>query len=231
MRPHDFFGADRIPRRDRQVDLLVRPIGDPVLTRMAQRDRPLLRQPLDHRLVNGREDRIPGDHRQHVVEGDIRLLEVAGGVDRLLVCGERLAQPLDLRRRRVRGSMARQPDLEEPACPLKIPSAVGLRQQKPSGARKGFDHHMGSRPGDLRAFPAADRDEAHLLEREQRLADGGSADTELLHQFALGRQPVARLVDAVMDKGFEAVGDLLVEPAAADGNELHRGNAVDWYDS
>src|SRR6266567_4279901 len=47
------LGPVRVAGDDGLVDLLVRPVGELVLRRRAQRDAPLLGQPLDHRLVHG----------------------------------------------------------------------------------------------------------------------------------------------------------------------------------
>ena len=119
---------------DGLVDLLVRPIGKLVLRRRAQGDAPLLGQPFDHRLMDGKEDRVARNDCEDVVEADVGGFEAADVADRGLVLGQCRCEQAQVGRRRAARGVAGEPDLEEIARLLEMADAVRLRQHLPGSA-------------------------------------------------------------------------------------------------
>jgi hypothetical protein len=76
-----------------------------------------------------------------------------------------------------------------------------LRELADEVRRRGRDD---ARPGAV-----DDLDQALLLEEEQRLAHGGPADAEALHQVLLGRQAVADAKFAAVDQLGDLVCDIV----------------------
>ena len=66
----------------------------------------------------------------------------------------------------------------------------------------------------------ADLDEPHHLQRGERLAHRAAADAELLGEFALGHQAVARLELLDVDELAQPVDDQLVQGRAGDRLQL-----------
>ena len=223
MSAHSALGPVGVARRDGLVDRRVGPVGDKLLTGYAQGDGPLLGQPGHDSLVDRGEDRVAGNHRQHVVERHVGALERIEVVQGLPVCIERIPKRFDVRGGRVLGRVARQPDLEEGARLLEVAHAVGRTQQVPRRAGQRFEDHLRRRLGDARPLAAVDRHQSHLLQREQGLAHRRPADAELLHQLALRRQLIAGRVVPLLDHRLKAARDFLVEPAPTDSAK------VDWY--
>lgn len=217
------LGPVGIARGDGLVDRFMRPAGDELLTGRAQGSGPLLGQPGRDGLMDRGEDRVARNHRQHIVERDVGPFERVEIVDGLAVGLERALQGVEVIGGRVLRGVARQADLEEGARLLEMPYAVRRQQQMPRRAGQGFEDDLGRRLGNARALAAVDRHQPHLLQREQRLAHRGTADAELLHQVALGRQLIAGRVLAFLDHRLEAARDLFIEPAAPDDAELR------WY--
>src|SRR5262245_23830323 len=195
----------------------MRTIGVELLVAMIlQRNTPLLRQPGDHRLMDGGEDRIARDDRQHIMERDIRLLECAQIIERQAVRLERVGQLTNLIIARVLSRVAGETDLEEGARLLEVPNAIRRGEKMPRRAGQRLDNGGRCWLRDSGTFAAVDRDQAHLLQREQRLTHSWPADAGLLHQLALGRQLISGQIVPVMNHRLDAPGDLLIELAAAD---------------
>lgn len=213
---HHAFGPVGVARGDGVVDLLVRAAGDELLPGRAKGDGPLLGQPRGDGFVDGGEDRVARNDRQYVVKGDVRPLERIEVVERQPVGVERPLELGQVRLGGVRGRVAREAGLEEDPRLLEVADPVRRRQEMTRRPGERFENDLGRRLGDPRPLAAVDRHQPHLLQRKQRLAHGRSADAELLHQLALGRQLVARQILAFVDHHLEAAGDLLVEPTAAD---------------
>ena len=223
MGTHRTLGPVGAARRDGLVDRRVGPVGDELLARHAQGDGPLLGQPSHDRLVDRGEDRVARNHRQHVVECHVGALEGIEIVEGLPVCIERALEGIDVLDGRMLRRVTREADLEEGARLLEVTHAIGRPQQVSRRTGQRFEDHLGRGLSDASALAAVDRHQSHLLEREQRFAHRRPADAELLHQFALGRQLVARRIATLLDHRLEAAGDLLIESTAADRAQL------DWY--
>src|SRR6185503_8270461 len=84
----------------------------------------------------------------------------------------------------------------------------------------------GARTGDIDAGTDAHLDVALDFERDERLAHRRPAHAELLRQVALGRQPLSRLVLALLDERRDLVCDLPVEAAVFNGLQRHFGKVV-----
>lgn len=134
MGPDGLFGAVGIAGSDGAVNLLVRAIGDHVLARLLQRDRPLLGQPGDNRLMQGGEYGIARNQRQHIVERDVGALERGGIAERLPVGIERACELQEIRPRRMFGRMAGESHLEHGSRLLEVAHAIGCGQQVPGRA-------------------------------------------------------------------------------------------------
>jgi len=223
MGAYGALGPVGIARGNGLVDRLMRPAGDELLTRRAQGRASLLGQPGRDGLMDRGEDRVARNHGQHIVERHVGALEGVEIVESLTIGIERALEFDEVVRRCVLRRVARQADLEEGARFLEVAHAVGRAQQVARGTGQRLENDLGRGLGDARALAAVDRHQAHLLQREQRLAHRRPADAELLHQIALGRQLIAGRIVALVDHRLEAARDLFVEPAASDGAEL------DWY--
>jgi len=216
MAADNALGAVGIARGNGLIDLLMRPTGDEFLARLAQRDGSLLGEPGDHRLMNGRKHRIARDQREDVVEGDVGPLERVYVVQRQPVGFERCPQLGNVVIARMGRGVTGETDFEEIPRFLEMPDAIRCRQEVASGARQGFNDHLGRRLRHPRPLAAADGDEAHLLEREQCFANRRPPDAELLHEVAFRRQLIARQILPLVDHRLEATGHFLVELAAPD---------------
>ena len=217
------YGALRpvgITRDDGVIDRLMRPAGDELLTGRAQGRAPLLGQPGRDGLMDRGEDRIARNDRQHIVESDVGALEGVEIVERLEIGGESALELFEVFGGRVLSRIARQADLEEGACLLEVPHAIGRRQQMPRRPGQRFEDDLGGRLRHARALAVADGHQPHFLQREQRLAHRRPADSELLHQIALRRQLVAGRVLALLDHRLEAARDLFIESTTPDGADL-----------
>jgi hypothetical protein len=75
--------------------------------------------------------------------------------------------------------------------------------------------------GDPCPRTARDLDETLLLEDEQRLAHGGAADAETLHQILLGRELAAFGEFAAGDRVFKLFSHFMSPLAASDRQSWH----------
>lgn len=212
--PNGAFGAVGIARGDGVVDRLVRTISHHVLARLLQRNRPLLGQPGNDRLVQCREDRIARDQREHIVERHVGPFKSCDTAERLTVGVERALELAEVRLRRIFGGMAGQPDFEHGARLLKMAHTLGRSEQMARRPGQGVEHDLRRGHGDARPLAAVDGHHSHLLERKQRLAHGRTADSEQLHQVAFGRQLIAGRVAPFLDHFLQPRRDILVELAS-----------------
>ena len=74
--------------------------------------------------MDGGKDRIPGDDRQHIVEGDVGLLEAVEIGQGLAVDFEGGVQFIDVFFRRMKGGVAGEAHFEEQARILEIADTV-----------------------------------------------------------------------------------------------------------
>ncbi len=91
----------------------------------------------------------------------------------------------------------------------------------PGGTGKPLDDDLGRGARDPGALARAHLDHPHLLEMEQRLADGRPADAEADHKFALGGKLVPRKEVRVADHLLQTVGHILVQLAPFDRRKAH----------
>ena len=161
------------------------------------------------------ENRVLRNDRQHVMEIDIRLLELRAIAERRTIGFERRSERFDFLQRGMLGGIARKADFEK--CPgfLEMPDAVRRRQKIAHAAGEIFDHRFRRRRGDPRPRTRLQFDQAHALQVKQRLAHGRPPDAEFAHHLALGRQRLARHDIVLPDPLLHRLGDLLVELAAA----------------
>ena len=203
-------------RGDRSEDAFVRGIGSSEGDGRAPRNRALLRQPFNHGVVHGGEDRILRYSGNGVMERHVGAHEGFVIADCLSIFLKRRSQILDVLFRRPLRSQARETDLEKRSRFLKPLNASLLRKQQPRGAGKLVDEHVCRRRGDACALAAPNRDEPHFPQREHRLAHRGAADAELFHDVLLGRQLIARRETAFVDHFLDALRDVLVKLATLD---------------
>ena len=212
--------AHRIARRDRLVDAGV--IAHRKMVRVGHVDgrRALVDQPLHQDLVHGREDRVPGDGVELVVEGDVGADEFRDVADRGDVRVERPLQPRDVLVRRDLRGLPCDARLEKQPRLLHLCLALRGRGDALDEAGELADEQAVGGRGDARARAAGDVDETLLLQQEQRLAHRRPPDAETLRQHFLGRKLAADLELAAGDGLFEKLGDLMRALAAADRSGL-----------
>ena len=170
MAGHLVEGAHRVARGDRLVDRGVVADREAVGVGHVDRRRALVDQPVDQDLVDADEDRVAGDRRQLVVEGDVGADELGRVADRRDVGVERGLQARDVL---VGGDARRLPGdarLEQEARLLHVRLALAgrataRRMRLASWPVRNLPEGVVTRA----RVPLRDLDEALLLQDEQGL--------------------------------------------------------------
>lgn len=182
--------------------------------RLEHRCGTLFGKPVGQRIVQRDEDGILGYLRQNVMKCEIGASERLPISDRLLVLGKSRTQATNLFGRRMTRGMAREAAFEQKARLLKVGDAIALRE-KGLGTMTELVQQAGAvEVSDLRPCTIAKRDQAARLKRQQRLADRGPADPELVDQFALRWQQRFVGILAGMNLRRDFCGYRLVDAAS-----------------
>lgn len=149
----------------------------------------VLARPLEQGLDDGGKNGISADACQFTVEGHVARQEKRRVVLGLALFFQAGLQALDVVRRRIGGGELRHPAFQKHTRALQVFQRVRVRAQQM--LRTGADllnQALRGRDHDPRALAVRDFNDPGAFQRLERLANGWSTYTVVLHEIALGGQ-------------------------------------------
>ena len=188
----------------------------------------VLLQPAEHGLAHRLEQRVAGDGGDARVEQHVRIDEGIGVAKACALARQGFLQADDRLCVGLLGRLAHHAQLEEAARLLQmLQRGRGTRQEHAGGIVDLLEDRPGGRLANACPLAVRNGEQAEYAQLLHGFADGRTADTEAVHQFAFRGEGVPGLQLSAGDQRLEAVENLIGELATdnaliGEGHEAFR---------